>query len=664
MSDNKLQSLTEVFNFRFFRIPDFQRGYAWEERQLDDFWDDLVNLKSDRIHYTGLLTVEPILKSEVEGNEKWQDDMWLFDKGMTCYYVIDGQQRLTTAVIFISQILNKFGTEDGINFDTKEVWVSKFLYKAFGQNYKSFIFGYEKDNPSDEFFKTRILGQTSLASDKVPEKTLYTGNLNFAKDYFNSRLDKFAKPDLEDLFKKLVTRFKFNFYEIDDELDVCVTFETMNNRGKHLTNLELLKNRLIYLTTLLEEETSLKARVRKDINETWKTIYEYLGKNSENPLNDDEFLYNHWIVYFKYDRSEADSYAIFLLNEKFTASNAINGKLTLPEIKNYIDSLSTCIKSWFYLYNPEYSAYSDITKEWLQKLNRLGMSAFPPLLMACMSHNPTEDKLIKLLKAAEQFIFLVFRLSQRQSNTKNSHFYRLANMFNFGLKYWGGDPTDIDKVISDIQWQAQGESGEGDNYEYHGLFDFAKFRAYIKELTQKEDGYYSWNGLRYFLFEYELFLQDEAKGNHKVSWVDFNKRKKEDTIEHVYPQTPKDAIWLNAFKAYDEKQKKAFLHSLGNLLLLSRSKNSELQNNSFSLKCKRENSKGNLVGYYNGSYSEIQVSTYKDWTAESIFDRGKKMLAFMRDRWEFAYKVHDREMSESDVLQLSFISNVQEKADE
>lgn len=60
MSANKLQSLTEIFNEKFFRIPDFQRGYSWQEKQLEDFWEDLINLQNDKTHYTGLLTVEPI----------------------------------------------------------------------------------------------------------------------------------------------------------------------------------------------------------------------------------------------------------------------------------------------------------------------------------------------------------------------------------------------------------------------------------------------------------------------------------------------------------------------------------------------------------------------------------------------------------------------------
>lgn len=48
MSDTKLLSLSEIFNNKIFRIPDFQRGYSWEERQLDDFWEDIQNLSPNK----------------------------------------------------------------------------------------------------------------------------------------------------------------------------------------------------------------------------------------------------------------------------------------------------------------------------------------------------------------------------------------------------------------------------------------------------------------------------------------------------------------------------------------------------------------------------------------------------------------------------------------
>lgn len=636
MADNKLLSLTEIFNQKFFRIPDFQRGYSWEEPQLIDFWDDIQNLKPDKVHYTGLLTVEPIAKKNVEKIEKWQDDFWLLEKGLSAYYVIDGQQRLTTSIIFIHELLKRFNDEEGINFDKKLTWVNKFLFMQYQDHYKSFIFGYERDNPSDEYFKTKILEQQSSFSDKVPEQTLYTYNLKFAKEFFEKKFQKIEKSGLEEIFKKVVNKLKFNFYEIDEELDIYVTFETMNNRGKSLSNLELLKNRMIYLSTLLNEDTDTRNRLRKDINETWKTVYEYLGKNKSKKLNDDEFLYNHWIMYFKYERSESEVYAKYLLQVKFTAKNAVEGKITLADIKKYIDSLGECVKSWFCLFNVEYSDYSDETKEWIQKLNRLGMSAFPPLLMAAMTKEKDEEILLRLLKAVEQFIFLVFQVSQRPSNTKNNHFYRLANMYYWEQKYSNNGITDIHKVIGDIEWMIQGEEGTGDDYVYHGWFDLEKFYNHIIELAQKDQGYYSWSGLRYFLYEYELYLQEKANNNQKVSWMDFNKRKKEDTIEHIYPQTPKDDCWKETFKSNDRKQKKALLHSLGNLVLLAHSKNSELQNKCFEFKRKHKNSSGDNVGYFNGSYSEIEVASYNQWTAEEIIERGKTMLEFMEKRWRYS----------------------------
>jgi len=42
---NELHSLSILFQNRLFRIPDYQRGYAWKREQLADFWDDLMNLQ-------------------------------------------------------------------------------------------------------------------------------------------------------------------------------------------------------------------------------------------------------------------------------------------------------------------------------------------------------------------------------------------------------------------------------------------------------------------------------------------------------------------------------------------------------------------------------------------------------------------------------------------
>ena len=102
-----------------------------------------------------------------------------------------------------------------------------------------------------------------------------------AKRFFYEKMIDMDVNQLEEVYTKITQHFLFNMYIISDDIDVYVTFETMNNRGKPLSNLELLKNRLIYVSTLLNVADADKSRLRRDINECWKKIYHILGKSKE-----------------------------------------------------------------------------------------------------------------------------------------------------------------------------------------------------------------------------------------------------------------------------------------------------------------------------------------------------------------------------------------------
>lgn len=632
MADQKLKSLNDIFNDTLFRIPDFQRGYSWEDKQLEDFWDDLIQLKSEKTHYTGLLTVEEIDKKRVKSLDKWKDDLWLIEQpDFKAYYLIDGQQRLTTSMILINEILSLLDDNDEINRRDKLFWQSKFLYYSHN-GYKSYIFGYEKDDPSYEFYKTKILGQPSSTSDKVPEKTLYTLNLDNASKFFKEKLTTLDKDKIKDLFTKLVFFFKFNFYEIDNELDIYVTFETMNNRGKSLSNLELLKNRLIYLTSTIDNSQNIDG-LRRDINEAWKTIYEYLGKNTSNKLDDDAFLFDHWVMYFgKYNRNESASYARYLLNEYFTVKsfmsfNSVDSKdLRYEIIQNYVYSLQNSIKYWFNIQNPSFANYTDDVKEWLYKINRIKIRHFSPLLMAVASKSKDGELSLSLLKEVERFIFLVFLVSQKYSNTGNSKIYNFAYEFYIGT-------ISLEQLIGNIRYLTDGGYEIDDEYIYEG---YADINSFVNSINKNPNGYYGWSGLTYFLYEYENHLKFIAKGTDKVTWSKIEKRSRDETIEHIYPKSADSDYWKKNIGKFLRKQKDKdrVLHSLGNLLLLSRSKNSELQNDDFPNKLENKNGRG----FKNGSYSEIEVSKNKNWTIKEIKERGEKMLEFMDKRWEIDFE--------------------------
>src|SRR4051812_36808267 len=106
---SELKSLSKIFAEALFRIPDYQRGYSWQEKHLRDFWTDIEQLQPGQSHYTGVLTLEPVKESVYS---RWEDDTWIIEaKSFIPLYVVDGQQRLTTAIILLQSILEKTGTE-------------------------------------------------------------------------------------------------------------------------------------------------------------------------------------------------------------------------------------------------------------------------------------------------------------------------------------------------------------------------------------------------------------------------------------------------------------------------------------------------------------------------------------------------------------------------
>ena len=98
------KSLDSLFEKKIFRIPDYQRGYAWQKEQLKAFWEDLINLSSNRPHYTGVLTLKQVPDRDIVTNCK---ESWLVvHQSYHVYQVVDGQQRLTTFIIILQALVD------------------------------------------------------------------------------------------------------------------------------------------------------------------------------------------------------------------------------------------------------------------------------------------------------------------------------------------------------------------------------------------------------------------------------------------------------------------------------------------------------------------------------------------------------------------------------
>lgn len=658
---NELLSLQDLFNKKIFRIPDYQRGYSWEELQLKEFWSDLLNLLPDRDHYTGMISLKK-LDTDYVNNEKWNDEKWLIDNwGYVPYHVVDGQQRLTTFIILINEIVNYYinhNPEKSLN----EIFINSIPLSKIQEDYlvqtkpdsqgtiRTYKFGYEVDNPSYQFFKYRILEPSNpLAVDE----TFYTLNLAKSKQFFENKIKELVESkginELENIFKKVTQRLKFNMYYIDNDFNVFIAFETMNNRGKRLSYLELLKNRLVYLSTVFDVPEDNKTAVRNNINETWKTVYEYLGKNKLKPLNDNEFLQAHWMMYFGYTRSNKVTYDSFLLNDYFTQQNISNEynfeikeedtelsieeedidndeiqkeekvsskkeKLTIGTINNYINSMKSLIPYWYQIHYPHEIENKNI-RMYIERLNRLGYVNFKPLTTILLSkNNLSEEQKLAVLKSVERFVFLHYRLNGYLGTYKNSFFYNLAHDYYFNNVTY----DDVLKEVNDIDFLSDNKVAN-----MNGIY--TKF----DRLFKNNNGFYSWASIRYVLYEYERELMSGMATSVRLLPEDIFKKDEKDhySIEHIYPQTPTDEYWLNNYNMYTDSNKHKLTNTIGNLLPLSKTINSSLQNYSFERKKE--------MRFCDGSHNELEVSRSEDWTSKEILDRGLKIVKFMEKEWDF-----------------------------
>jgi len=436
---------------------------------------------------------------------------------------------------------------------------------------------------------------------------------------------------------------------LPEELDEYVVFETMNNRGKPLSQLEKLKNRLLYLNDkYLVTENTEEARVLNEaqklsleqaINKAWITIYKSLGQNKTRPLGDEDFLKNHWITYFdEYNRKEANVFANFLFDEYFSLENVYNGQLKREDISSYIKSLQKC-SVWFNkLHNLHYFNDSEkVMRNAIQGIHHVGLKAsFKPLLLAILTREDRND-FTESIKSLEKFSFKLFDLSGKRRNTGDSKIYELAHHVYIGNKNPEQTKLAIETYTS---W-----------YYRFNLFINQSYELF--ELGNKQ-GFFKWSGRFYLLYQYDRQLREVNKTSTKSSAIDWKDFIKNDSIEHIYPQSAIPSIeryaeqkgkkieevresyqkiqndW-SCFTPYTPNQRKRLANSLGNLLAISKSDNCSFQNDPFIYKIDQSN-KGEGYpnrGYRYDSMSAIIVANEDSWTPDKVLKRGLDILKFL-----------------------------------
>ena len=97
------------------------------------------------------------------------------------------------------------------------------------------------------------------------------------------------------------------------------------------------------------------------------------------------------------------------------------------EIKDYIGSLMSTAEPWYITFNPLDGGLPNDEWQWLDRLNRIGIAYFRPLVaISFISHGVTSADRVALFREIERFIFIAFRLGRAFSTFRNSAIYKVT----------------------------------------------------------------------------------------------------------------------------------------------------------------------------------------------------------------------------------------------
>ena len=227
------KSVKDLFqnNKADFLIPDYQRPYAWEDKECQTLWDDIFAFAFPEDDYE---------KFDGSKDEYFLGPIVTFRNSEGKLEVIDGQQRLTTLMLLLRAFYSMFDNmKDANSVKTREN-IAKCIWKTdeFGSpdmNILKIDSQVATDRDKEEFLS--ILRSGVVTCD---QKSKYADNYRF----FQKEIDKFLKS-YPSYFPYLPTRILNNCILLPIEAESQDTalriFSTLNDRGKPLSDADIFK---------------------------------------------------------------------------------------------------------------------------------------------------------------------------------------------------------------------------------------------------------------------------------------------------------------------------------------------------------------------------------------------------------------------------------------
>lgn len=478
--------------------------------------------------------------------------------------LLDGQQRLTTILLILAVI------RDISKNDSLIATCSEFIYQKedeFLQIPERLRLVYKIRDKVGDFIKTHVKdkGGTLLVSeleDQTEIKNISISNMAKAIICINEYFEKLTDNEISKFSKHLFNNVIVIYVASEELEDAFRLFTILNSRGIPLTNADILKS--LNLGLVSTEKESIK------LAEQWEELESEMGNEDFNRLLS--------FIRTIYVKEKARENIVKEFEEKIYGVKP-------PLLKKGKETFDSIFE------------YGEIYKKviYLEDLPPTVSNQFKNLVNVMWYGLPSNDWIPPLLAFYKKF----------QHNYLLEFTIKLSNKFSADWITQLGPSSRINNMANVLKGIEKAKSSKA-LISNDSIFNFSipdVKRNISEQIYRKRYG-------KYILLLLEYLMHD-----HSTVFPEFTKL----SVEHILPQKPASkSEWVKLFTPQEMEEN---IHKLGNLLLISRKKNSALGRKDFL-----EKKKTYFTGYVSVFPNSLRVMQYNEWTLPQLQQRQKELI--------------------------------------
>ena len=588
-------SVNRLLNEDTYAIPLYQRNFAWTYDEIEQLLNDVADAFQENRdnYYIGTLVV---------------------NKENDLFKIIDGQQRTTALNLIALALKNEFG------FDRlKAVKLTFPARKKSNENIQD-LFAKKKIVEGDENELTRGYGHAKDALKKVLEER---------------RLDPQSFVDY--LFDYVIIFRSI----LPEDLDLNLYFERFNSRGEQLESHEILKAQMMSKFGTDQEMAQKFARIWDACAEFDKPVIKtfQIRSRPNNTDEEGEKIFGKEFTNFKLEsvfekirvkKIEQRSLLDAITQTKYERSSLVNNGADISNYTTVIDFPTFLIQVFFIMEGNDETTFDDKKllkifeierrdREWVQQFGQILLTMkhiFDTLIVKNVQlENETEWQIkrsqYETYQRNENGGWKYVRINYQKNTFDNLNKNIILLQSMFAVTFTANRDS---RWLYEILQFLFNHIEELNQTEFASLFKdflekmavrYAKERLFTEDKTIKKYGaipVYAFNFVDYVLWK----NREELKKDYDIEFKDFKFAYRR-SVEHWYPQNPNGHDGESQLPA-------EFLHSFGNLCIITDSQNSRFGN----------------------SYPEAKL---EQWEREGIFHRQSLKLQMMatitkKTKWE------------------------------